>query len=159
MTTGRLGSIVCAVARRRSGHRAVGRSTTTGSRRGRRPGTVVGLGIDAVDVERMARVLARRPGVAERSFRRSEREAGRGAEPARLAARFAAKEATLKALGLGLAGAPLTDIEVVTAPSGAPGLRLHGRALTAATNRAVRDWKISMSHTDTTAVAVVVALT
>src|SRR5260221_5877220 len=65
---------------------------------------LIGIGIDAVEIDRFRRVLARTPGVARRLFTEGERAyGGRFKDPApRLAARFAAKEAALKALGVGL---------------------------------------------------------
>ena len=66
--------------------------------------TASGLGIDAVDLDRFAAVIARRPSILERCFTSDERAAvgsGRAATE-RFAARFAAKEATMKALGVGL---------------------------------------------------------
>ena len=70
------------------------------------PGAVVGIGVDAVDVVRFRRILARRPGFAARFFTDIERaDAGRAPDPTEsLAARFAAKEAVMKALGTGLGG-------------------------------------------------------
>ena len=65
---------------------------------------MIGIGVDLVDVERFRRVISRTPGIVSRLFRPSEREyAEKANDPAeRYAARFAAKEATLKSLGLGL---------------------------------------------------------
>jgi holo-[acyl-carrier protein] synthase len=76
-----------------------------------------------------------------------------------LAARFAAKEATLKALGTGLTGGiAWTDIEVVSSANGAPGLALGGAAATAASVLGITSWVISLSHTDTHAIASVLAM-
>ena len=82
---------------------------------------VVGVGVDAVDVARFRRILARRPGFAARFFTDTEQaDARRAPDPTEsLAARFAAKEAVMKALGTGLGGFALTDVEVRAAP--APG--------------------------------------
>ena len=84
-------------------------------------GSLVGLGIDLVDVARFAAVLARRPKLAERLFTLGERAyAGTFANPApSLAARFAAKEAAMKALGVGLGAFAFGDVEVQREPSGA----------------------------------------
>ena len=70
----------------------------------RRMSPVVGVGVDAVDVDRFRRVLGRRPGLPARLFSQDERDdAARAGDPAeRLAARFAAKEAVMKALGSGI---------------------------------------------------------
>lgn len=121
---------------------------------------VVGIGTDLVDVDRFRTVLRRRPTVADRLFTAGERTyAERAADPtARLAVRFAAKEATLKALGYGLGGMRMAEIEVVRADDGRPELVLHGDARSTAAGRGVRRWLVSLSHTDHLAQATVVAL-
>jgi holo-[acyl-carrier protein] synthase len=120
---------------------------------------VVGVGVDAVDVERFRRSLARTPGLAERLFTDDERAyAARRADPTeRLAVRFAAKEAVMKALGIGLGGFAFHDVEVVRASSGAPSLGVRGAAAALAVERGVTDWHVSLSHTPFTAIAVVIA--
>ena len=122
---------------------------------------VVGIGTDIVDVDRFRTVLRRRPSVAKRLFTASERTyAQRAVDPAaRLAARFAAKEAALKALGYGLGGMRMVDIEVVRADDGRPELILHGDARSRAATHGVGRWLVSLSHTDHLAQATVVALT
>lgn len=121
---------------------------------------MIGLGLDAVEVDRFRRVLARTPGIAERLFTEGERAYGdRFADPApRLAARFAAKEATMKALGVGLGAFDFRDVEVCSAPGGQPSLRLTGRALALAGERGVTSFRVSITHTDAMAEAVVAAL-
>ena len=123
------------------------------------PPAVVGIGVDAVDVERFRAVLARRPGLLERLFTAGERAvAARVPDPApRLAARFAAKEAVLKALGVGIGAAAFHDVEVVRADSGQPRLVLTGTAAALAVGRGVTRWHVSLTHTDAVAVASVVA--
>ena len=84
--------------------------------------------------------------------------AGRVPDPGpRLAARFAAKEAVLKALGVGIGSAAFRDVEVVRAESGEPHLVLTGSAAALAHARGVTRWHVSLTHTDTVAVASVVA--
>ena len=119
-----------------------------------------GLGIDAVEVDRFRHVLHRTPGVARRLFTDGERAYGaRYSDPApRLAARFAAKEAVMKSLGVGLGAFSFHDVEVVRAPSGAPSVRLSGRAAALAANLGVTGFRLSITHTDRTAEAVVAAL-
>lgn len=121
---------------------------------------MIGIGIDAVEVDRFRRVIERRPGVAGRLFTDDERAYGaRFADPApRLAARFAAKEATMKALGVGLGAFHFRDVEVSTAPSGAPFLRLSGRAEALAGAQGVTSLHLSITHTDHLAEAVVAVL-
>ena len=122
-------------------------------------GGVRGIGVDAVDVGRFRRVIERRPGIVDRLFTEDERayaERSRDRGP-RLAARFAAKEAVLKALGVGVGAAGFRDVEVVRAENGRPGLVLSGRAAQLSEGRGVRRWHVSLTHTDTVAVATVVA--
>ena len=121
---------------------------------------VVGVGIDLVDIDRFRAALRRRPAITDRVFTGSELEyARRAVDPAaRLAARFAAKEAALKALGYGLGGMRMADIEVVRADDGRPELVLHGDARSRAATHGVGRWLVSLSHTDHLAQATVVAL-
>jgi holo-[acyl-carrier protein] synthase len=122
-------------------------------------GGVRGIGVDAVDVERFRQVMARRPGIVHRLFTETERAyALRSRDPGpRLAVRFAAKEAVLKALGVGVGAAGFRDVEVVRGDNGEPGLALSGRAAALSAGRGVRRWHVSLTHTDTVAVAAVVA--
>jgi len=121
---------------------------------------VVGIGIDAVDIDRFRRLLERRPQAAARLFTDGEQAFGaRWTDPApRLAARFAAKEAVMKALGVGLGAFPFRDVEVVSAPSGAPSVVLRGEAEALAIRLGVAGWRLSLTHTDALAQAVAVAL-
>lgn len=123
-------------------------------------GSVRGVGIDAVDVDRFRRVTARRPSLIGRVFTESERaDASRGADPApRLAARFAAKEAVMKALGVGIGALSMQEVEVTRAESGAPGLALAGRAAALAAERGIGAWLVSLTHTDLVAIASVVGV-
>jgi holo-[acyl-carrier protein] synthase len=122
-------------------------------------GSVVGIGTDLCEVDRLARALDRTPGLATRLFTDGERSAMAGRrEPAPgLAARFAAKEAVMKALRCGLTDVSFTDIEVTNDPDGAPGVVLHGRARERAATLGVRRWHLSMTHTGSLAHAVVLA--
>jgi holo-[acyl-carrier protein] synthase len=121
---------------------------------------MIGIGIDAVELERFRRALARTPRLAERLFSDAERAyALRRKDPTeRLAARFAAKEAVMKAMGVGLWAFNYRDVEVVRAPSGAPSLRLTGKAARIASERGIHEWRLSLTHTEHTAHAVAVAL-
>lgn len=115
---------------------------------------VTGVGIDLVEIERVENALERQPRLAERLFTADELAyAAAKARPGRhLAARFAAKEATIKALAL-VSGAPMNEIEVVVA-DGPPELKLTGRAAEAAGDRTLH---VSLTHTDVHASAVVIA--
>jgi holo-[acyl-carrier protein] synthase len=116
------------------------------------------VGVDVVDVGRFRRALQRRSSLLQRLFTVAEREyAQRFADPApHLAARFAAKEAAMKALGTGLAGFGFSDVEVARSESGQPVLRLMGAASMAASERRARSASLSLSHTSDVALAVVV---
>lgn len=119
--------------------------------------SVVGIGLDLVDVDRFERVLARRATIATRLFTEDERRDA-GNAPERLAARFAAKEAVWKVLGVGLGAVDFHDCVVVREPHGAPSVRLRGRAHELATRRGITTIELSLSHTDRTAGAVAIGL-
>jgi len=126
---------------------------------------IVGVGVDAVDVVRFGGVLERRPHIAVRMFTPAEREvaAGSANRAAMLAARFAAKEALMKAIGVGIGAFPLGDVEVrrttgTDSARNAPYVVLHGRAAEVATARGAARFHLSMSHTDNLALAFVVAV-
>ncbi len=125
----------------------------------RPPGGVVGVGVDAVDLARFGRVLARRATVADRLFTPAELAYARSApDPVpRLSTRFAAKEAVMKALGVGLWAYPFHDVEVVRTGLDGPGLVLTGAAAALARRHGVARWHLSLSHTDQVALALVVA--
>ncbi len=122
-------------------------------------GAVSGIGVDAVDVVRFRALLERRPSIIGRLFTAGESDYASGtADPApRLAARFAAKEAVLKSLGVGIGAADFREMEVVRAESGAPRITVTGRAAALAAAHGVVRWHVSLTHTDTVAVASVVA--
>jgi holo-[acyl-carrier protein] synthase len=121
---------------------------------------VLGVGVDVIEVVRMRRALERFGERFEaRVFTDGELSAcsGRGDRTLALAARFAAKEACLKALGTGWArGLALHQIEVVRDAAGRPSLRLYGRAAEEAASLGVKASHVSLSHQATVAVAVVV---
>jgi holo-[acyl-carrier protein] synthase len=109
------------------------------------------VGIDLIEIERMERALERRPRLANRLFTQAELAYARErARPGRhLAARFAAKEAVIKALGQGV---PPRQIEVVSGEP--PTLRLSGQAAEAAGDAEIA---ISLTHSRESAAAVAVA--
>lgn len=111
-----------------------------------------GVGIDLLEIERLERALERYPRLAERLFTRAERDyAEARARPGRhLAARFAAKEAVVKALGLD-GGFGLGQIEVVAGEP--PTVRLSGRPAAAAAGRRV---EVSLTHSRDFAAAVAI---
>lgn len=119
----------------------------------------MGIGIDAVDVARMREVLQRTPSFRERTFTDGERTyAEKQRDPTeRFAVRFAAKEAVMKAMGLGLGAFGFHDCEVIVAESGQPSLILRGPALEHALDRGIDRWHVTLTHTEISAIAMVVA--
>lgn len=113
-----------------------------------------GIGIDLIEIERLERAIERRPALAERIFSPGELEhANRHPRPGRhLAARFAAKEAALKALGLG--GLRLHEVEVEGGGDTAPRLVLHGDAAELAARERL-ELSVSLTHSRELAAAVV----
>ena len=114
-------------------------------------------GVDIIEIPRIKRVLDRYgQRFLNRVFTPDEIAYCRGRAP-NLAGRFAAKEAAMKALGTGVRGVSWKDIEVIRADSGAPSLRLHGRAKKRAERLQMREMALSISHSREYAVAFVVA--
>jgi holo-[acyl-carrier protein] synthase len=111
----------------------------------------LGVGIDLIEIDRLERALERRPRLADRLFTRAELAYARGrARPGRhLAARFAAKEAVIKALGQGV---PPREIEVVSGEP--PRVQLHGQAAEVAGDTEIA---ISLTHSRESAAAVAIA--
>ena len=121
---------------------------------------IIGFGLDVVETARIARLLrAHGPRFRERVFTDGELEdcRRRQDEAQALAARFAAKEACLKALGTGWRrGFSFRDVEVVRIDSGAPTIRLAGGAATRARERGVRAVHVSLTHETGIAAAAVI---
>lgn len=120
---------------------------------------VKGMGIDVVEVARFAAALARHDGRLEKRLFTDRELAdcdGRADRVQSLAARFAAKEAALKALGTGWAGGlGFRQIEVERAENGAPSLRLHGPAAERAAAIGAPTAHVSLTHQPGVAAAVV----
>ncbi|MFZ9105962.1 MAG: holo-ACP synthase [Pontimonas sp.] len=120
---------------------------------------VIGVGVDVVDLERFARSMTRTPQLGERLFGESDHH-GIPEGDARiqsLAARFAAKEAALKALGGDVPGFSWHDIQVTKSDSGAPSLVVSGGVAERAQQKGVTSWHLSISHDGPVAVAFVIA--
>ena len=113
---------------------------------------IVGIGVDLVDIARFERTLERTPRLRERLFSPAER----ALKPHSLAARYAAKEALIKALG-GSDGVHWTEIEVASAASGAPHFLLTGSTAAVIEERGITAVHLSMSHDAGLATAYVVA--
>ena len=123
---------------------------------------VVGHGIDIVEIQRIETLLEQpEEHFLTRCFTVRERDVVEGG-PMRaqyFAGRFAAKEAVLKALGTGWSqGIAWTDVEIERLPSGKPFVVLHARCKDVAMELGVEAWMLSISHTESYAIASVIAL-
>lgn len=121
------------------------------------PGSNVG-----VDVEDITTVNIDNENFVERNFTAKEQAYCKKAPSPQssFAGRWSAKEAVFKSLGVVSkgAGAPLSDIEIINDESGAPKVTLHGEALKAAKQVGVKNVNVSISHSDTQAIAVAVSV-
>ena len=118
----------------------------------------VAVGVDIIEIARIQRAL---DDFGERFLRRvyTEREADRYRDRiSELAARFAAKEATSKALGTGIRGIRWREMEVLPNRRGKPVLILHGAAAQRAEALGLTDFSVSLTHSRGDAMAFVVAL-
>ncbi len=121
---------------------------------------IIGIGVDAVDVRRFAQMLERTPSTRQRIFTPDElayTDSLSDPVPS-LAVRFAAREAVMKALGVGLGAFDFHDVWIRRRETGQPEIVHTGRAETLAEQCGVRQWMVSLTHTDDTAIAYVVAL-
>lgn len=117
---------------------------------------IVGIGIDLVKISRIEKAGTAHPGFLDRVFTEKEREyCGRQKNPAQhYAARFASKEAVLKAFGTGMtSGMRWTDIEVLHGEGGGPIVNLSGAARDLADLKGVKQIMLSYSHDEGFAVA------
>jgi holo-[acyl-carrier protein] synthase len=123
--------------------------------------TSLAVGVDLIEIPRIARALERwGERFLARVYTPAEIAHCRGRVP-ELAARFAAKEAVSKALGVGIwwgGGIAWQEAEVRPDRLGKPEVVLHGRAVDYAREQGLNHWAISLSHTDEHAIAMVVAL-
>lgn len=115
-------------------------------------------GVDLIEIARIEEVVARHgKHYLERIYTPAELEqCGRRAES--LAGRFAAKEAVAKALGCGIGDVAWQEIEILGDEQNAPQLTLHGEALKKANEQGLSTWSVSISHSQSHSVALVVAV-
>ena len=114
------------------------------------------VGVDIIEIDRVAQAIARRgEAFCNRIYTKAELALYRN-RVAELAVRFAAKEATMKALGTGIRGIGWRDIEILPNRRGKPLVYLHGRAKERARVLGIGELAISMSHCKEFAVASVV---
>ena len=121
---------------------------------------IAGVGIDLVEIERVADILAKSgerfvDRVLHPEEDRSRLAAREG--PTHFAGLFAAKEAVMKALGTGMAGANFADIRIRHNDSGQPWVELSGKAAERAAAMGVTAWHLSITHSKSTAAAVAIA--
>ncbi len=118
-----------------------------------------GIGIDAVDIAKFRRALERTPSLRQRVFTADELTSigDRDDTVPGLAARFAAREATMKVLGVGIGAFDLHDVSIARLDGGQPQLVVTGRAATLAHEQDISTWHVSLTHTDSVAMAVVSA--
>jgi len=115
-------------------------------------------GVDLVDIERIRDAIDRHGmRFIARIFTETEQRES-GGRVASLAARFAAKEATAKALGCGIGDVGWLEIEVKGDENNAPHLYLHGEGQKLAQKLGLSNWSVSLSHTESQAIAFVVAV-
>src|SRR5689334_9848628 len=121
--------------------------------------SVKGIGVDAVDIDRFRRSLERTPSMRQRLFTQVELDyvAPKSDPVPSLAARFAAREAVMKALGVGLGAFGFHEAWVERDASGQPRLEVHGAARALADAAGITTWHLSITHTDALAIAYVVA--
>ncbi len=118
---------------------------------------IVGIGVDIVDLARFERAVARTPRLVDRLFAESEQFQGARLLPVHsLAARFAAKEALIKALGTS-DGVHWHDMPVVSDDEGNPSFALRGGIAKTASERGISHIHLSMSHDAGVAIAYVIA--
>ena len=125
------------------------------------PGFRISIGVDIVEVQRIERLVRKHERVQERLFTRPEIDycRARGKCYEHMAARFAATEAVLKALGTGLVtGMRWTDVEVVNEEGGRPHVKLAGAVAAFAERLGVQQLEVSLSHTSGLALAQALAL-
>lgn len=123
---------------------------------------ISGVGIDIIEIDRIAkavekggeRFLQRIYTTAERLYCEEKRQ-----PHSSYAARFAAKEAVLKAMGTGVSGgASFTDVEVCQKQGGAPSINLHNKTAIIAQEKGITEIMLSLSHSRKQAVAIAIAM-
>ncbi len=120
---------------------------------------MIGIGIDLVDIDRFRRSLERTPSMRRRLFTDVELAyvAAKADQVPSLAARFAAREAAMKALGVGLGAFGFHEVWVERSDAGVPSLMVTGAAAVLADAAGVTRWHLSLTHSDHVAAAYVVA--
>ncbi|MBE3578928.1 MAG: holo-ACP synthase [Caldanaerobacter subterraneus] len=118
------------------------------------------VGTDITEVERIKKILGKRPHFLERIFTEKEREFLRKKKNPwpHLAGFFSAKESVSKVLGTGIRGFSWQDIEIIHNEYGKPEVVLKGKAKAIAAEKGIKEIKLSISHTSDYAVSVAIAV-
>ncbi|HIE17255.1 MAG TPA: holo-[acyl-carrier-protein] synthase [Dehalococcoidia bacterium] len=112
------------------------------------------IGVDIIEIARIERAVLRwQDSFLKRVYTEAELDLCHGAPS--LAARFAAKEAVMKALGSGARGLSWRDIEIIANSDGVPWVRLHGRARRRSSEVGIADFSVTLAHSKQYAVAFV----
>lgn len=121
---------------------------------------VIGNGVDIVEIERISDIVKKNPRFLERCFTENERALflEKGMKIETIAAGFAGKEAVSKALGTGIRGFNLVDIEILRDALGKPVVHLLGKAKDVALNKQIHRIELSLSHSDLQAIAFAISL-
>ena len=119
------------------------------------PASKTAIGVDIIEIDRIKRAISRwQDSFLKRIYTPAELESHHNVSS--LAARFAAKEAVMKALGTGTRGVSWTDIEILTNGSGAPMVRLYRKALQKSIKVGIARFQVSLSHSRKYAIAFVI---
>lgn len=118
-----------------------------------------GNGVDLIEIERIQNIVEKKPHFLTRFFTEGEIALfkSKNLKIETIAANFAAKEAVAKALGTGVRGFNLKDVEILRDKWGAPYVVLHGEAAALSEQLGIKHWSVSLSHTKMYAVAFVIA--
>ena len=112
------------------------------------------IGVDIIEIDRIKRAISRQGSFLERIYTSAELK--NHSNISSLAARFAAKEAVMKALGTGIKGVGWRDIEILANGDGAPVIKLYGRALQKSAEIGLTRFDISLAHSRKYAIAFVI---
>lgn len=121
---------------------------------------IIGIGTDIIEIKRIEEIITKsKDEFLNRVFTQGEIEYSNSKKRfiQHFAVRFAAKEAVLKALGIGFREIKWQDIEIINGELGRPQVRLAGRAREIAEEKSIQHWHISLSHSEDKAVAFVIA--
>lgn len=114
------------------------------------------VGIDIIEIHRVEQaILSWQNSFLRRIYTEAELDNCHNV-PQSLAVRFAAKEAVMKALGIGIRGLNWQDIEILSDTNGVPSVQLYGRARSKAREVGINDFSVTMSHSKEYAVAFVI---